>query len=81
MDSNARKNGHNLERLTISGGNRVEPRLMMAHRTRWQWVKDLLLWRASPAHNNPPIWELLLAAILVIVALLAIAYAGHGSAR
>lgn len=31
MDSNARKNGHNLERLTISGGKRAEPRLMMAH--------------------------------------------------
>jgi len=38
MDSNARKNGHNLTRLTISGGNRAEPRLMMAHPKRKPWL-------------------------------------------
>jgi hypothetical protein len=54
---------------------------LMAHRTRRMQVRDLLLWRASPAHNNPPIWQLGVAATLVIVALLAIAYAGHGSVR
>jgi hypothetical protein len=77
MGKNPRVNGHNLSRLTISGGNRAEPRLMMAHRTRIQQVKDLLLWRASPAHNNPPIWQLLVAAIVVIVVVLAIALAGR----
>jgi hypothetical protein len=51
---------------------------MMAHRTRTQQVRDLLLWRASPAHNNPPIWQLL-AAVGVIVAVLAIALTGRSS--
>ena len=78
MTQDPRHNGHNLSRLTISGGNRAEPRLMMAHRTRTQQVRDLLLWRASPAHNNPPIWQLL-AAVGVIVAVLAIALAGRSS--
>ena len=77
MGKNPRVNGHNLSRLTISGGKRAEPRLMMAHRTRWMQVKDLLMWRASPAHNNPPIWQLLVAALVVIVAVLAIALAGR----
>jgi len=54
---------------------------MMAHPSRRQQVKDLLLWRASPAHNNPPIWQLLVAATVVILALLAIGFAGHGSVR
>ena len=81
MTQDPRRNGHNLSRLTISGGNRAEPRLMMAHRTRTQQVRDLLLWRASPAHNNPPIWQLLVAAVVVILVLLAIGYAGHGSVR
>ena len=31
MGKNPRVNGHNLSRLTISEGKRVEPRLMMAH--------------------------------------------------
>lgn len=77
MGTDPRRNGHNLSRLTISGGKRTEPRLMMAHRTRGQQVKDLLLYRASPAHNNPPIWQLLVAALVVIVAVLAIALAGR----
>ena len=31
MGKNPRVNGHNLSRLTVSGGKRIEPRLMMAH--------------------------------------------------
>lgn len=31
MDPNTRTNGHRITRLTISGGKRAEPRLMMAH--------------------------------------------------
>lgn len=33
MGTDPRDNGHNLTRLTISGGKRAEPRLMMAHPT------------------------------------------------
>ena len=76
MGIDPRNNGHDLTRLTISVGKRTQPRLMMAHRTRGQQVRDLLLWRASPAHNNPPIWQLL-AAVAVIAAVLAIALAGR----
>ena len=40
MVQDHRNNGRRITRLTISGGNRTEPRLMMAHRThdRRSWL-------------------------------------------
>jgi anti-sigma-K factor RskA len=71
MGIDPHNNGRNLSRITISGGKRAEPRLMMAHRTRRQQVTDLLTWRASDAWNNPPVWKLavFVIAIVVIIAL------------
>jgi hypothetical protein len=77
MGTNPRNNGHDLTRLTISGGNKVQPRLLMAHPTKMHRLKEALLWRASPAHNNPPVWQLLAAAIAVIVIILLVAVAGR----
>jgi hypothetical protein len=40
---------------------------LMAHRTRWMQVRDLLTYRASPAGNNPPVWQLIVATIVIVV--------------
>jgi len=45
---------------------------LMAHRTRWMQVRDLLTYRASPAPNNPPVWQLALA-VVVLTILIALA--------
>lgn len=35
MGKSPRNNGHRITRLTLSGGNRAEPRLMTTRSTRW----------------------------------------------
>lgn len=63
MDSNARKNGHDLERLTISVGKRAEPRLMMAHPT----------WRS----HRLAVHRTEVAVTIVLLIVVAIALAGR----
>jgi hypothetical protein len=71
MGTDPRHNGHDLTRLTISGGKHTEPRLMMAHPSRWLQVRNWLTWRASPSPANPPRWQLI-AMLLVTVVIIAL---------
>jgi anti-sigma-K factor RskA len=69
MGIDPRNNGRDLTRITISGGKRAEPRLMMAHRTRRQQVIDLLSYRnrTDDTWTNPPTWKLLVVALAIVV--------------
>ena len=65
MGTDPRRNGHNLSRLTISGGKKAEPRYLMAHP----------IGEAKPRRR----WRAALAILAIVAAVTAIALAGRSS--